>query len=174
MRLQDVVADRRFSGSSTSDALPEMFTPAAIDPDLGAPGEQAPEIKSRFDMPIIPGFVRAVEVQADFPEACGEPASLWARLLCPFHEGEETSPVVRLATLADFASGTGNAMDYSKYTSINPDLTIHILRNPVSDWLGLRGVTLRSSDGIGQSTATAYDLEGPVAQIQASLLLDRR
>ena len=34
-------------------------------------------------------------------------------------------------------------MDYTKYTSINPDLTIH-------------------------------DLEGPIANVSASLLLDRR
>jgi hypothetical protein len=50
---------------------------------------------------------------------------------------------LRLATLADFAGGTGNDMDYSKYTSINPDLTIH-------------------------------DLEGPIANVSASLLLDQR
>jgi hypothetical protein len=29
-------------------------------------------------------------------------------------------------------------------------------------------------DGIGQSTATIHDLEGPIAIAQATLLLDRR
>ena len=78
------------------------------------------------------------------------------------------------ATLADFASGTGNAMDYTKYTSINPDLTIHVLREPRSDWIGLRGVTRHAADGIGQSASIAYDLDGEVGRVQASLLLDRR
>ena len=81
---------------------------------------------------------------------------------------------MRLATLVDFVSVTGNAMDYTKYTSINPDLTIHVLREPRSDWIGIRGTTLRAIDGVGQSSGHVYDLEGEVAQVQASLLLDHR
>ena len=83
------------------------------------------------------------------------------------------SPTVQLAALADFASGTGNAMDYAKFSSINPDLSIHVLREPRSDWLAIRGITLRAADGIGQSAGVVYDLEGEVARVSASLLLDR-
>lgn len=158
----------------TSDSLPEMFTPASRDPELGEPPDGVPQRRSEFDLPAMPGFIRAVDIESDRSKQCGEPATLWTRLRCRFAEGEETTPIVQLATLVDFASGTGNAMDYTKYTSINPDLTIHVLREPCSDWLGMRGTTLRATDGIGQSAATVYDLEGPVAQVQASLLLDRR
>lgn len=160
------------------DTLSELYTPAGRDPALGDPPDIAadgsPERRKNFDMPAMPGFIRAVDIQSEPAKESGIPATLWTRLRCRFAEGEETSPIVRLATLVDFASGTGNAMDYTKYTSINPDLTIHVLREPRSDWLGLRGTTLRAPDGIGQSAATVYDLEGPVAHVQASLLLDRR
>ena len=122
----------------------------------------------------MPGFAHAVDLSSTYDERCGEPSTLWSRLRCPLAEGEVTSPIVRLATLADFASGTGNQMDYTKYTSINPDLTIHALREPRSGWIGIRGSTLRAGDGIGQSAATLYDLEGPIANVQASLLLDHR
>jgi hypothetical protein len=71
-------------------------------------------------------------------------------------------------------SGTGNTMDYTKYISINPDLTIHVLREPRSDWIGIRATTSRAIDGIGQSFGHVYDLEGEVARVQASLLLDHR
>jgi hypothetical protein len=156
------------------DSLAELFTKTDRDPALGEPPDGSPERRNEFEMPAMPGFIRAVDIQSEMPEQCGVPATLWTRLRCRFAEGEETTPIVRLATLVDFASGTGNAMDYTKYTSINPDLTIHVLREPRSDWIALRGTTLRAADGIGQSAATIYDLEGPVAHAQASLLLDRR
>jgi hypothetical protein len=183
-RIQSVEA-RLFAGDTfvaratglrirTTDAIPEMFTSAGRDPELGDPPEGVPERSGDFDVPWDPGFARAVDIKSEMARECGVAASLWARLRCRLVEGEETTPIVRLATLVDFASGTGNAMDYMKYTSINPDLTLHVLREPKSDWIGLRGTTLRADDGIGQSASVVYDLEGPIARVQASLLLDRR
>lgn len=123
----------------------------------------------------IPGFVRSVELssfQTSVRE--GMPATVWARLLCRVVEGVDPSPTVRLATLVDFASGTGSPLDYTRWTSINPDLTIHVLREPRTDWIAIHGATHFAADGIGQSSATIYDEEGLVARVQACLLLDRR
>ncbi len=123
----------------------------------------------------IPGFIRSVELSSFRTNVReGVPATVWARLLCRVVEGEETSPTVRLATLVDFASGTGSSLDYLRFTSINPDLTIHVLREPVSDWIAIHGTTDFAADGIGQSSASIYDEQGLVARVQASLLLDRR
>ncbi len=123
----------------------------------------------------IPGFVRSVEL-ASFRTSVreGMPATVLARLLCRVVEGVEPSPTVRLATLVDFASGTGSPLDYTRWTSINPDLTIHVLREPRTDWIAIHGATHFADDGIGQSSATIYDEEGLVARVQACLLLDRR
>jgi Thioesterase-like superfamily len=123
----------------------------------------------------IPGFIRSVELSSFRTNVReGVPATVWARLLCRVVEGEETSPTVRLATLVDFASGTGSSLDYLRFTSINPDLTIHVLREPQSDWIAIHGTTDFAADGIGQSSASIYDEQGLVARVQASLLLDRR
>jgi hypothetical protein len=157
-----------------ADDLPELEAGFAIDPELGGPPEQVPDLVERSAVPLIPGFARAVEIDHQAAEACGTPSNVWSRLRCRVVEGEETAPVVGLVSQVDFASGTGNAMDYARYTSINPDLTIHVIREPRSDWIGIRGITRRADDGIGQSLATAHDLEGPVAHVAASLLLDRR
>ncbi|MFK7896431.1 MAG: thioesterase family protein [Myxococcota bacterium] len=161
-----------------ADSLTEMETPMPIDPEFGPPPEGAPPMpfsKSvSKSVPVIPGFIRAVDIHVRPPETSGESAFVWTRLRCRLVEGEVASPTVRLASIADFASGTGNVMDYERYTSINPDLTLHILREPRTEWLGIRGITLRAEDGIGQSLATIFDEEGPVAHAQASLLLDRR
>ena len=120
------------------------------------------------------GFVNAAEfAPGDEPEN-GGPSNLWVRLKCRLMQNEPLEPIVQLATLADFASGTGNHLDYTKYTSINPDLSIHVIREPCSDWIGIRGISRRAADGIGQSLAMLHDLEGPIATVQASLLLDKR
>ena len=123
----------------------------------------------------IPGFVRSVELssfQTSVRE--GMPATVWARLLCRVVEGEDPSPTVRLATLVDFASGTGSPLDYTRWSSINPDLSIHVLREPRTEWIAIHGTTNFGDDGTGQSSATIYDEEGLVARVQACLLLDRR
>jgi len=156
------------------DSVSELEALPDPDPEIGHPPEVVPDFGARTGIVQIPPFVRAVELVPGRPRKCGEAATTWARLRCGVVEGEETAPIVRLAALADFASGTGNVMDYEKYTSINPDLSINVLQEPRSDWIALRGVTCRAGDGVGQSQATAHDLEGPIAQVQACLLLDRR
>ncbi|HPG27220.1 MAG: thioesterase family protein [Spirochaetaceae bacterium] len=156
------------------EALAELGTPIPLDPALGQPPDPVPERFRTLSGVTIPGFVHAVDIVTEGASVCGEPVNLWTRLRCPLVAGEAIDPVERLATLVDFASGTGNAMDYTRFTAINPDLSIHVLREPRSDWIGVRGVSLRSGDGIGQSAAWIHDLEGPVARVQASLLLDRR
>ncbi len=157
-----------------TDAIPELGVPWAQEPDLadGPPAERPP-FKLRAGL-TLPGFLHAVELVPSFSLVCGEPATSWARLRCRVVEGEDASPMERLAAIVDFASGTGNALDYETYTSINPDLSVHILRAPRSEWIAIRGVTHRADDGIGQSEALVHDLEGPIARVAACLLLDRR
>lgn len=158
----------------TTDGLDELEAALAAEPDLGAPPETVPEFELRSGLAQIPPFVYACDLVPGRAAVCGEPAITWARLRCRVVADEETSPIVRLAAVADFASGTGNAMDYTKYSAINPDLSASVLREPRSDWIGMRGVTTRSPDGIGQSTASIHDAEGQIARVNATLLLDRR
>lgn len=158
--------------------LSDQASDAPLDPGLGRPPEDGSPLLDprRFTEGtiLLPGFIRAVDIATDPPKIAGLPGNAWTRLLCRVVEGEDPSPTVRLATLVDFASGTGSALDYGRYTSINPDLSIHVLREPRTAWLGLRGYTWFSADGVGQSSAGVYDEEGLVARVQASLLLERR
>jgi len=155
-------------------SLAILKTSESVEPELGhAPTQLSPQ-------PTIEGignpkgFSNAVEFVHEDGTENGEPSNVWARLKCRLMQNEPIEPIVRLATLADFASGTGNHMDYTKYTAINPDLSIHVIREPRSDWIGIRGISRRAEDGIGQSVATMHDLEGPIATVQACLLIDKR
>lgn len=158
----------------TDDGLAALDAPMPKDPEIGEPPEVVPPFEIRAGFGPLPGFVRAVDLLPGGAKRCGETATTWARLRCAVVGGEPTSAIVRLAALADFASGTGNAMDYTQFTSVNPDLSIHVVRAPRSDWIAIRGVTARAEDGIGQSAATVFDREGLVARVSATLLLDRR
>lgn len=122
----------------------------------------------------LPGFLRAVEFRRVGDVRLGETLHGWSRLNLPVVAGEPTSPFVRLATLADFTSGLANAIDFSRFASINPDVTLHIERLPDSDWIGFESETHLMPDGTGQSHATLHDLDGPVARCHTSLYVAPR
>jgi hypothetical protein len=153
--------------------LPELAVPGELDPALGPRPATAPVIRLRPGLQV-PAFLGACDLIPGGATVCGQPSTTWARLRCRIVKGEQPSPIESLIALLDFASGAGNVMDYSTYSAINPDLTAHILRPPRSAWIALRGRTLRSAEGIGQSEALVYDDQGPVARAAACLLLDRR
>lgn len=161
------------------EGLAELASQPELPADLDTRPEQALSLATadRFeggDRPV-PGFVRSVEL-ASLQKTVrdGVPVTVWARLLCRVVEGEDPSPTVRMATLVDFASGTGSRLDFARHTSINPDLTIHVLREARSEWIAIHGATWFACDGIGQSSAAIYDEQGRIAGVQASLLLERR
>ncbi len=159
LRVRVGPEDRELAAARDEPA-PERASAAAPEPPRGV----------RF----FPGFIRSLDfVRARTPDA-GGPGVTWARLRVPLVEGEPASPFVRLATLCDFASGTGNALDFARFTSINPDLSLHVLREPRGEWIGLVARSRIEPDGIGQSHATLFDDEGPVARALVSLLVERR
>jgi hypothetical protein len=121
-----------------------------------------------------PGFIRSLDfLRTRVPER-GSDGVVWARMRVPLVEGEAPTPLVRLATICDFASGAGNALDFTRFTSINPDLSLHVLREPRGEWIGIRANSRIEADGIGHSHATLFDDEGPVARALVSLLVERR
>lgn len=136
-----------------------------------APGPpRDPEMMRLFP----PGFVRSLDFLRTRVATASEAGVVWARMRVPLVEGEMLSSFVRLATLCDFASGTGNPIDFARFTSVNPDLSLHVLCAPRGEWIGLRGRSGIEADGIGQSDATLFDGEGVVARALVSLLVERR
>jgi len=47
-------------------------------------------------------------------------------------------------------------------------------RDPVGDWIGIRGLHKNDGDGIGLSEAVLYDLGGRVGRATASILIEPR
>ena len=121
-----------------------------------------------------PGFIRSLDFMRTRLATREHEGVTWTRMRVPLVDDEPVTPLVRLATICDFASGTGNPIDFARFTSINPDLSLHVLREPRGEWIGITARSGIEADGIGQSAATLFDDEGPIARALVSLLVERR
>ncbi len=95
----------------------------------------------------------------------------WLRLHVPLVAGEVTSPVQRLAATTDLLRSASEGLGRS-YTSANPDLTIHLIRYPVGEWLALGASVRFDGSGIGQTDGPIWDRTGRVGRGVKSLLLE--
>jgi len=89
-------------------------------------------------------------------------------------DGRPTSAFTRMATVADMASMAAQYLQPDEWSTINADLTVTAFRDPVGDWIGVRGLHKNDGDGIGLSEAVLYDLDGRVGRVTASILIDPR
>lgn len=106
------------------------------------------------------------------------PISLWVRLTTVLIEGEEPSGVQRAAAAADFGNGVSSAIDFEDFLFINPDLSVHLARPPVGEWIGMvshsRYGTEASSTGAGFAESELYDADGRVGRSIQSLFVEAR
>lgn len=87
--------------------------------------------------------------------------------------GEHSSPLVRLLGLADSANGVAArlAPGPGGFMFPNVDLSLHIYREPVGEWLGLDTHVTVAGDGIGLTSSVLNDIEGPFARSEQILTI---
>lgn len=100
------------------------------------------------------------------------PGSVWMRLTKPIVAGRETTPVQRVIATADFCNGVSRALDYDRWVFMNPDLTVHVSRYPVGEWIGLTAESSYGELGRGVATGALWDTEGWLGRSTQSLFLD--
>jgi hypothetical protein len=102
------------------------------------------------------------------------PATDWIRLRVPLIEGEETSPLSRVAAAADFGNGISWVLSRNDgFSFINPDLTIYVHRHPSGEWVCLDAQTFVQPHGVGLAESTIFDEQGPIGRAAQSLLIER-
>ena len=74
--------------------------------------------------------------------------------------------------MADFTSGTANFLPINRWSSINADVTLNMLREPVTDWIAVDAVAHVAGDGIGHSRASLYDVDGFVGSGATTQIVD--
>jgi hypothetical protein len=131
--------------------------------------------KSFFPVPYGVGYHTAMEVRfADGSFLERGPATAWLRMRVPLVDGEQPSSLTRVLVAADSGNGISNVLDFDEYLFVNADLTVHLLRYPLGEWVCMRAETSIDSAGIGLADTALYDERGRIGRSVQSVFVTRR
>ncbi|SDF00678.1 thioesterase family protein [Pseudonocardia oroxyli] len=154
------VTDTEAAAAGEADPLPDRETAA---PQVGRPDGW------------LPGYLDAVEwrwVGGRWDEL--GPGAAWGRLRVPVVEGEEPTPLQRLAAVADSANGVAATLPMSGWIFVNTELSVHVHRPPTGEWIGIDAHTVIGPTGTGTVTARLFDEVGHAGHIAQELTVRRR
>lgn len=120
------------------------------------------------------GYSDLVETRAARGHIFSGPCAIWFRLQHPLVEGEIPSAYQRVAAAADSGNGISAILDYERYSFVNSDLTINLLRHPVGEWICLDARTYVGSNGCGLAESALYDVQGLIGRATQSLTVRTR
>ncbi|GAA3234044.1 thioesterase family protein [Pseudonocardia petroleophila] len=123
----------------------------------------------------LPGYIDAVEWRWvsggwDVPG----PGELWGRPRVALVEGEEITPLQRLAVVGDSANGIGSPLDIRHWLYVNTELTVHLHRVPAGEWVGVRASSVIGPTGLGTATGLLFDTDGHVGRTTQGLTVRPR
>jgi hypothetical protein len=155
----------------------ELALPDALD---GHPLPRAPRTPAESAVERMPvgrrqvGYADLVENRiasgAFFRGRC----AAWFRLQRPLVEGEEPSGYQRVAVTADSGNGISAVLDFSRYSFVNCDLTINLLRRPLGEWICVDARTLLAPNGCGLAESQLFDEGGLIGRATQSLAIRAR
>lgn len=102
------------------------------------------------------------------------PATVWTRLGVPLLPGEAPTGLQRVLAVADSGNGVSAVLPLDRWLFINPELTVHLRREPRGEWICLDAETTITEGGAGLARSTLSDDDGVVAQGAQSLFVARR
>jgi hypothetical protein len=127
----------------------------------------------------LPGVARFLRFGAELRRTVYEPIdgvhAVWCRLRVPVVAGEPVRATSRAALPLDLVNLIGVDLDPARASSINPDVTGHLSRAPVGEWVALTGHTYFAHGvGHGVSMAVMSDADGIFGVASTSQILDPR
>jgi hypothetical protein len=154
--------------------------PVEIPPEAMAAAEPPPGPEQGADVEFFPtgqelGYHTAMEVRfvkGAFIEP--GPALVWLRMRQPLVAGEEPSPLQRVMVAADVGNGVSASLDYQRYLFINVDITVHLERMPVGEWVCVDARTLPQPSGNGTAESVLSDEGGRIGRALQTLLIAQR
>jgi hypothetical protein len=149
--------------------------PATLGDDGPAPApveQSAPFQFGFFPDPV--GYHTAMETRIASGTWGKGPVIAWMRPRVALVEGETVSPLQRLMTVVDSASGLAVVLEPAHHTFVNADLTVAIHRAPEDQWICLDAATVAEAHGIGLTRARLWDVRGAFGVSLQSCLAERR
>jgi Thioesterase-like superfamily len=123
----------------------------------------------------LDGYMSAIEWRpARGGVGVAGPAAVWTRMRYPLVPDEEPAPLERVLVTADSGNGVSGELDISRWLFINPELTVHLHREPAGEWICLDAQTAITPGGAGLATSCLSDLDGPIGVAAQSLLITPR
>lgn len=118
------------------------------------------------------GYLDAIEWRW-LEGSIGEPGRglVWMRPRLSLVAGEEMTPWQRLLCCVDSASGVSAALDTAAWAFQNTELTVHVVRPPVGEWVLLDAVTELAGSAVGLATSRISDASGLVGRSSQALLV---
>jgi hypothetical protein len=141
--------------------------------DTPRPPEDSPAAIFPFHGKRI-GYADLVETRIARGVFFKGPCAVWFRLRHPLLEGEEPSAYQRVAVAADSGNGISAILDIARYTFVNLDLTINLLRRPIGEWICVDARSYFGPAGCGLAESMLYDIHGFIGRATQSLAFRAR
>ena len=123
---------------------------------------------------LVGGYGDLVESRLAEGRFFDGPCSAWFRLRHALVVGEQPSPYQRVAVAADSGNGISAALDFDRYSFVNCDLTINLLRRPVGEWICLQARSSFGGGGSGLAESALYDETGMIGRATQTLAVRLR
>lgn len=153
----------------------QVAVPIDDEPPPHGPPESVTEWSGGWRPGAAAYHLHGVEVRARGQERPDiGPEWAWFRLKLPLVPGEMPSGLIRICAAADFPNGISHVVDPRKTSFLNPDLTIHVHRLPVDEWVLVDARTWLEPHGTGVAEGALYDRRGRIGRSAQSLLVEPR
>ena len=80
----------------------------------------------------------------------------------------------QLVTVADSGNGLSSMLSFNEWWFINTDLSVHLHREPVGEWVCVDAKSTLECTGIGLAETTLYDQRGRLGRGAQSLMVGPR
>jgi Thioesterase-like superfamily len=157
--------------TTSSPVPPRAAAAPALPAQAPAPGAAETMLSGAWQS----GYLSAMEWRPVAGSASSPgPATVWSRMRYPLVPDEEPGPLERVLATADSGNGVSWELNLKRWHFINPELTVHLHREPAGEWICLDAQTAISPGGAGLATSVLSDAEGPVGVGAQSLLVAPR
>ena len=148
---------------------------APVPADHPAPPPVPDQALSGLPAGWVDGYLSAIEwrsVHGGF--GTPGPAVVWTRMRYPLVPDEAPGPLERVLIVADSGNGLSSELDIARWQFINPELTVHLHREAVGEWICVDASTTISTGGAGLARTVLSDTGGPVGVGAQALLVSHR